>query len=363
MTPYFIPRDGGETVFTVNSSAMKFGPGALGEIGQDAATLGIKRAALFIDRNVAETAPGRAARDSLAAAGVDVAVHGEVRCEPNSESVAEAARFASDGGVDGFVSIGGGSVMDTAKAANLLPTHPDDLVAYVNAPIGRAKPIPGPLKPHIACPTTCGTGSETTGIAVVDLKDIGLKTGISSPLLKPTMAIVDPATTESLPGGVVAATGFDVLSHAVESIYRPPLHPPPAPRPSRPAPALSRGGPLQRHRLNRRHPPGRALSGPRGQGPGRQGSPPPADVRRHPRRPGLRQRRRSRPSRHVLFDFHPEARVHRPRLRGSGPHGAPRDRGRDQLTGGFPFHRAGGGGPPHRGGKRARRRHERRPAR
>ena len=79
-------------------------------------------------------------------------------------------------------SLGGGSVMDTAKAANLLSSYPDELIAYINAPIGRAKPIPGRLKPHIACPTTCGTGSETTGITIVDLKSVGLKTGIASPL-------------------------------------------------------------------------------------------------------------------------------------------------------------------------------------
>jgi alcohol dehydrogenase class IV len=107
--------------------------------------------------------------------------------------------------------------MDTAKAANLLASYPDELIAYINAPIGRAKPIPGKLKPHIACPTTCGTGSETTGITIVDLKSVGLKTGIASPLLKPSLAIVDPTTTETLPGGVVAASGFDVLTHAVES--------------------------------------------------------------------------------------------------------------------------------------------------
>ena len=217
MTPYFTPRDGGETVFTVNASAMKFGLGALGEIGRDASTLGINRAALFIDRNVAETAAGKMAQESLGSAGVDFAVYSEARCEPNSESIDAAARFATEGGFDGFISIGGGSVIDTAKVANLLSTHPGDLLDFVNAPIGRAKPIPGPLKPHIACSTTCGTGSETTGIAVVDLTDVGLKTGIASPLLKPAMAIVDPVTTESLPGGVVAATGFDVLSHAVES--------------------------------------------------------------------------------------------------------------------------------------------------
>ncbi|MCC2112374.1 MAG: iron-containing alcohol dehydrogenase, partial [Hyphomicrobiales bacterium] len=113
--------------------------------------------------------------------------------------------------------VGGGSTIDTAKAANLFSSYPDDLLAYINAPIGRAKPIPGPLKPHIACPTTSGTGSETTGITIVDLTDQGVKSGIASPRLKPALAIVDPTVTASMPGGVVAATGFDVLTHAVES--------------------------------------------------------------------------------------------------------------------------------------------------
>jgi len=213
---YFAPGEG-ETVFSVSASPIKFGPGALRELGADAQTLGMKRVALFVDEHVLASEPGEVALGALRAAGVDVAVYDHARCEPNSDSFEAAAAFARDGAVDGFVSLGGGSVMDTAKAANLLATHPDELIAYVNAPIGRAKPIPGPLKPHIACPTTCGTGSETTGIAIVDLKSVGLKTGIASPLLKPSLAIVDPTTTESLPGGVVAACGFDVLTHACES--------------------------------------------------------------------------------------------------------------------------------------------------
>jgi len=213
---YFAPGEG-ETVFSVSASPIKFGPGALRELGADAQTLGMKRVAVFVDEHVLASEPGEVALGALRAAGVDVAVYDHARCEPNSDSFEAAAAFARDGAVDGFVSLGGGSVMDTAKAANLLATHPDELIAYVNAPIGRAKPIPGPLKPHIACPTTCGTGSETTGIAIVDLKSVGLKTGIASPLLKPSLAIVDPTTTESLPGGVVAASGFDVLTHACES--------------------------------------------------------------------------------------------------------------------------------------------------
>ena len=215
--PTFLAPGEGETIFSVSSVPIKFGPGALRELGADAQTLGMKRVGLFVDPHVLASAPGETALASLREAGLDVAVFDQARCEPNSDSFEAAAAFARDGAFDGFVSLGGGSVMDTAKAANLLASYPDELIAYINAPIGKAKPIPGKLKPHIACPTTCGTGSETTGITIVDLKSVGLKTGIASPLLKPTLALIDPTTTESLPGGVVAASGFDVLTHACES--------------------------------------------------------------------------------------------------------------------------------------------------
>ncbi len=213
----FMAPGAGETVFSVSSSPIKFGPGALRELGADARTLGMTRVALFVDPHVLASVPGETALQSLRDAGLEVAVYDQTRFEPNSESFEAAAAFAREHAVDGFVSLGGGSVMDTAKAANLLSSYPDELIAYINAPIGGAKPVPGPLKPHIACPTTCGTGSETTGIAIVDLTSAGLKTGVASPLLKPSLAIVDPTTTETLPGGVVAACGFDVLTHAVES--------------------------------------------------------------------------------------------------------------------------------------------------
>ena len=213
----FLAPGAGETVFSVSSSPIKFGPGALGELGADAKALGMSRVALFVDPHVLASPAGEVARRALEGAGIKVGIYADTRCEPNSASFEAAAAFARDGAFDGFVSLGGGSVIDTAKAANLLSTYPDELLAYINAPIGGAKPIPGKLKPHIACPTTCGTGSETTGIAIVDVTSVGLKTGIASPLLKPTLAVVDPMTTESLPGGVVAACGFDVLTHAVES--------------------------------------------------------------------------------------------------------------------------------------------------
>jgi len=140
-----------------------------------------------------------------------------VQVEPTDGSFQDAARFATEGRFDGFVSVGGGSVIDTCKAANLYSTYPADFLAYVNAPIGEGRAVPGAVKPHIACPTTCGTGSEVTGVAVFDLTAMHVKTGISSKLLKPSLALVDPAVARSLPAMVVAASGFDALSHALEA--------------------------------------------------------------------------------------------------------------------------------------------------
>jgi hydroxyacid-oxoacid transhydrogenase len=107
--------------------------------------------------------------------------------------------------------------MDTAKAANLYATYPAPLLTYVNAPIGEAKPVPGPLKPLIAIPTTAGTGSETTGVAIFDLESMHAKTGIAHRALRPMMGIIDPDNTRSMPPMVAACSALDVLSHAVES--------------------------------------------------------------------------------------------------------------------------------------------------
>lgn len=217
-SPNAYPIDpGGETGFTVEAARMKFGPGMLAELGDDARSLGMTRVALFTDPNVAATEPFAAALASLKAAGLEVALYDGCRVEPTSASFLDAAAFAREAGVDGYVSIGGGSVIDTAKAANLYATHPADFLAYVNKPLGEGIPVPGPVRPHIACPTTCGTGSETTGVAIFDHVEKQVKTGISSRHLRPSLAVVDPRTLDSLPPGVIAATGFDVLTHAIES--------------------------------------------------------------------------------------------------------------------------------------------------
>jgi hydroxyacid-oxoacid transhydrogenase len=214
---YYAISEGHESAFAVDVSSIVFGPGVLKEAGEHARSLGVKRAAMFTDKRVGALEHVADALASLRAAGVDVAVYDEVKVEPTDESFRAATLFAAEGRFDGYVSVGGGSVIDTCKAANLYANHPAEFLDYVNAPIGAGRPVPGALKPHIACPTTCGTGSECTGIAIFDLLAKKVKTGIASKRLRPSLALVDPTATYSLPKNVVAASGFDVLSHALES--------------------------------------------------------------------------------------------------------------------------------------------------
>ncbi len=214
---HYAAAAGGETAFSVDISAITFGDNCLAEAGDEAAALGLKRVALMTDKRLAETVHFAVVRGALEAAGLDVVVYDEVRVEPTDASFLAAAAFAKEARPDGYVSLGGGSVIDTCKAANLYSTHPAEFLTYVNAPIGGGQPVPGPLKPHIACPTTSGTGSECTGITIFDLLAIKAKTGIASRHLRPSRALVDPKVTATLPRTVVAASAFDVLSHALES--------------------------------------------------------------------------------------------------------------------------------------------------
>lgn len=215
---YFSTTPEGDDSFVIDASRMVFGAGCLKETGAHAHSLGMRRVALFTDRKVRTLPFFETVTHSLAAAGIDFAIYDEVRVEPTDVSFQAASRFAIQGHFDGFVSVGGGSVMDTCKAANLYSSYPADFLAYVNAPIGEGRVIPGALKPHIACPTTSGTGSEATGIAICDLLSMKAKTGIQSRLMKPTLGLVDPEVTATLPAMVVAASGFDAMSHALESL-------------------------------------------------------------------------------------------------------------------------------------------------
>jgi hydroxyacid-oxoacid transhydrogenase len=206
-----------ETVFTWGAPPIKFGAGAVDELGWDLQQLGVQRVLLITDAGVAATGLPARLVETLAARGVKAEVYDETAVEPTDESWRHAVEFASQGEWDGFVAVGGGSCIDTAKAVNLLTTYPGDVMDYVNAPVGQGKNPPGPLKPLVAVPTTAGTGAESTPVCVLDILGLHVKSGISSPRLRPTMAVVDPLVTLTLPPEVTAAAGMDVLCHALES--------------------------------------------------------------------------------------------------------------------------------------------------
>lgn len=207
-----------ETVFTYGAPGLKFGPGASDEIGFDLSQHDVRRALVLTDPDIAATGHPQRVADQLARFDIEAQVYAGVHVEPTDASMDEAIGHARETGPwDAFVAVGGGSTIDTAKAVNLLTTNDGELMDYVNAPVGRARAPRNPLKPLVAVPTTTGTGAESTTICVLDVLAQKVKTGISHPRLRPTLAVVDPDLTLSQPAGVTAAAGMDILCHALES--------------------------------------------------------------------------------------------------------------------------------------------------
>ncbi|GIK38427.1 MAG: alcohol dehydrogenase [Chloroflexota bacterium] len=233
-----------ETIFTMDTSSIKFGPGATREVGHDLKQFGARRVMVVTDPNLAPLEPVAVTLTALRAEGLDAVLFDQVRVEPTDISFKEAIQFATEGNFDGYVAVGGGSSMDTAKAANLYATYPADFLTYVNPPIGQGQPVPGRLKPLIAIPTTAGTGSETTGVAIFDFLEMHAKTGIAHRALRPVMGIIDPDNTRTLPKMVAACSGLDVLSHALESMTALPYNQRPAPEQLSLRPAYQGSNPI-----------------------------------------------------------------------------------------------------------------------
>ena len=209
---------GSETVFTYGAPVLKFGTGASDEIGYDLAQYGARRVLVVTDPGIAATGlPARVA-DQMKRFDVEAEVYDGVHVEPTDASMRHAIDYATEHGPwDAYVAVGGGSSIDTAKAVNLLTTNPGELMDYVNPPVGEGTAPSKPLNPLVAVPTTTGTGAESTTICVLDVLAQKVKTGISHPRLRPTMAVVDPALTVTQPAGVTASTGMDIVCHALES--------------------------------------------------------------------------------------------------------------------------------------------------
>ncbi|KAJ2478110.1 hypothetical protein IWW47_006138, partial [Coemansia sp. RSA 2052] len=207
-----------EYAFEMATSTVRVGKGATREIGMDLANLKAKRVMVFTDPNIAKLHPLQAVIESMERSKVNYTVYKDVRVEPSDKSFQHAIDAARKYAPDAIVAVGGGSTIDTAKAANLYTVFGDaHLLDFVNAPLGKGRPVDRPLLPLIAVPTTAGTGSECTGAAIFDLKDKKAKTGIADRALKPLLGIIDPLNTRTMPKQVRLASGLDVLCHAIES--------------------------------------------------------------------------------------------------------------------------------------------------
>ncbi|KAK7061719.1 alcohol dehydrogenase [Favolaschia claudopus] len=208
-----------EYAFEVAASNLRFGDGVTKEVGMDLVNMKARKVGVFTDANIANLAPMKTALASLESQpNLAFEVLSLPVGEPTEESWADAIAWARGHDFSHFLAVGGGSVIDTAKTANLFTVYKDaPLLDFVNAPVGKALPITQPLRPLIAVPTTAGTGMETTGAAIFDMTSKSFKTGIANRALKPVLGIVDTQNTATCPTAVHISAGLDVLFHSLES--------------------------------------------------------------------------------------------------------------------------------------------------
>jgi hydroxyacid-oxoacid transhydrogenase len=220
---------GNETIFTMEATPLKYGPGAAEEVGWEVKRLGVGRIMLVSDPGVVEAGITGRIQELIEGEGIEVEVWHKARVEPTADSLQAAADFASQGNFDGFVAVGGGTSIDTAKVSDLIATHGGEIMDYVNAPVGGGKKPPSPLKPLLAVPTTAGTGAEATTVAILDIPEQRVKTGISHQYLRCDRGVVDPLLTVTMPPQVTSSCGLDVVCHAAESFISKPYDARPKP--------------------------------------------------------------------------------------------------------------------------------------
>ena len=187
--------------------------GATSKIGQIMVDMGCKKVAFVTDAMILKLGLAEACLDGLKASGVEVHIIDDVVADPPEAMIRKAVDEAKAQGIDGVVSVGGGSSLDTAKLISILsqPDAPQDLDDMYG--VGMVK---GGRLPLVLAPTTAGTGSEVTPISIVTTRT-SEKKGVVSPVLLPDWAILDAELTVGLPAHITAATGIDAMVHAIEA--------------------------------------------------------------------------------------------------------------------------------------------------
>ncbi len=229
--PLDLPTD---TAWQFAMSNIKFGIGVASEIGFDLKKLGIKNCLIVTDEIMVKIGLIDKIVPPIYDQNINVTVWDKVEPEPSLQSMQDCIDEFKDSNFDGFVAFGGGSVIDSAKVIALVLTHGGKILDYMPAPFGEGKKIPGPFNPLIAVPTTSGTGSETSPSSVITFPEKLVKGALFCG--RPTLGILDPLLTVTMPPSVTAATGMDALVHAIEAYFVRPYttRPKPATPPERP---------------------------------------------------------------------------------------------------------------------------------
>jgi len=211
-----------ETIFELESTQLKFGRNCLNELGWELSKYNFKKILLVVDPVLKDFGVTQKILDQIKSSGEEVITFDHITVEPTLKSFELASLFALENSFDLIIAAGGGSTIDTAKVINLIKVCGGTIMDYVNAPIGKGMKPTSQLLPLIAIPTTSGSGSEATTVAVLDIPELNLKTGISHRFLRPTLALVDPELSKTTPSGVTASAGLDVICHAIESFISKP---------------------------------------------------------------------------------------------------------------------------------------------
>lgn len=188
------------------------GSGASEQVGEQSEKLEVKKALIVTDRNLVGLGKIDGVKQSLNQSKISFAIFDGVLTEPVADFVEEGLETCRENGCDFLLAVGGGSVIDTAKAIAVMAVNSGSIADYQG--LGR---IPKKGRPVIAVPTTAGTGSEVTPFTIITDTSRDIKMLIGSPFLIPEVAIVDPLLTHSMPPELTAATGLDALTHAIEA--------------------------------------------------------------------------------------------------------------------------------------------------
>ena len=212
-----------ETVWEVRMPAIRVGAGAADELGYQLGQIGLSgegRGLIVTDPDLVSLGHVDRVADELAADGFDVDVYDGVEREPSIEAVEECIGFVreetGEDGYDFYLGLGGGSCMDTAKATRAVVANGGDVLDYVAAPTGAGEDLTESGPPLILLPTTAGTGSEISPVAILSVPEKEIKEGISSTHVRADAAVLDPTLTTTLPPDLTAKTAMDALGHAIE---------------------------------------------------------------------------------------------------------------------------------------------------